>query len=183
MYRVLFRRRVGVPGARAILNDRAGATAALRSRQRVAESGSACRYAATSLEMAPLALWRPWARCLSPHWAVHEPTAGPSGWNARRPPRALSLGTHRHPLLSVAESVARGVCRLVRATSGSNVQYLGSTILLVALVLFVYGFFVETPLATIERPMTREVIVWSLVGVILHAAAGLRSGARNNATI
>ena len=99
-------------------------------------------------------------------------------------PRALYRSGHIYILFSALLNLLLGV---YVAWSGQRVarmfQYLGSTILLVALVLFVYGFFVETPLATIERPMTREAIVWSLVGVILHAAAGLRSGARDNATI
>jgi hypothetical protein len=38
---------------------------------------------------------------------------------------------------------------------------------------FVYRFAVETPLALIDRPMTREGIVWSLGGVLLHGSAAL----------
>lgn len=64
-------------------------------------------------------------------------------------------------------------------------QYAGSALLVGGLGLFVYGFFAETPLSLVERPMTREAIVWSLGGVLLHGAriAGCTLQARANGVV
>lgn len=89
-------------------------------------------------------------------------------------PRALYRSSHIYILFS-------GLLNLVLGTyvtpSGSPVgrlvQYLGSALLLAPAGLFLYGFFVETPLALIERPMIRRGIYWSLYGALLHGVAGL----------
>jgi hypothetical protein len=46
-----------------------------------------------------------------------------------------------------------------------------SIALTTALGLFVYGFWVETPLAQVERPMTRAAIELALAGTLLHCVA------------
>lgn len=66
-----------------------------------------------------------------------------------------------------------GILVLLAFLAGRLLQYLGSALLLAAAGLFLYGFFIETPLAVIERPMIRRGIYWSLYGALLHETAGV----------
>ena len=91
-------------------------------------------------------------------------------------PRALYRSGHIYILFAALLNLLLGVyVRPSDQRRGRIVQNLGSTLLLGALMLFLYGFFVETPQGSIERPRTREAIYWSLGGVLLHAAAGRRT--------
>lgn len=89
-------------------------------------------------------------------------------------PRALYRSSHIYILFSALLHLVLGAY-LVRSPSlaGRLLQYLGSGLLLAAAGLFLYGFFIETPLAMIERPMIRRGIYWSLYGVLLHGTAGV----------
>ena len=58
--------------------------------------------------------------------------------------------------------------RLARA-----LQLLGSVLLVAAPVLLLYGFIVETPLAAVERPVSRDGIYCALAGVLAHGLAVL----------
>jgi hypothetical protein len=87
-------------------------------------------------------------------------------------PRALYRSGHIYILFSALLNLLLGAYLTASTTKGGRaVQYVGSAMLLGALAFFLYGFAVETPLAVIERPMVRKGIVWSLAGVIAHAAA------------
>lgn len=61
--------------------------------------------------------------------------------------------------------------QLKRPTVVTVMQVAGSVLLFAALALFLYGFFVETPLGAVERPMTRTGTEFCLYGVGLHALA------------
>lgn len=89
-------------------------------------------------------------------------------------PRALYRSSHIYILFSALLNLVLGAY-LVRSPflAGRLLQYLGSALLLAAAGLFLYGFFIETPLAMIERPMIRRGIYWSLYGVLLHGTAGV----------
>lgn len=75
-------------------------------------------------------------------------------------PRALYRSGHIYILFSASLNLLLGVyvMRFPGRTS-RWLQYAGSALLVGGLGLFVYGFFAETPLALVERPMTREAIV------------------------
>lgn len=87
-------------------------------------------------------------------------------------PRALYRSGHIYILFSALLNLLLGLY-IVTSTARTSrwIQYVGSALLIGALGLFVYGFVVETPLALVERPMTREAIVWSLGGVLFHGVA------------
>ena len=89
-------------------------------------------------------------------------------------PRSLYRSSHIYILFSALLNLVLGTY-VVRAPvfAARLVQYAGSALLLATAGLFLYGFFVETPLATIERPAVRTGIYWSLYGVLLHGAAAL----------
>lgn len=56
---------------------------------------------------------------------------------------------------------------------GRGVQYVASAALTAALGMFVYGFWIETPLAQIDRPLTRVAIDLALAGTLLHCIAAV----------
>lgn len=94
-------------------------------------------------------------------------------------PRSLYRSGHIYILYASLLNVLLGVYLIPAVARIARVlQYLGSLLLLATPVLFLYGFFVETPKALVERPMIREGIVWSLGGVLLHLIAGLASRTR-----
>jgi hypothetical protein len=98
-------------------------------------------------------------------------------------PRALYRSGHIYILFSALLNVVLGAYGVASPQHGVRLlQYLGSALLVTAPVLFVYGFFVETPLGRIERPLTREAIYLSLAGVLVHAAAGVRAHAAARAS-
>jgi hypothetical protein len=89
-------------------------------------------------------------------------------------PRALYRSGHIYILLCSLMHFLLGAYVTPRdSTLGRAAQYLASTALTTALALFVYGFWVETPLAQIERPMTRAAIELALVGTLLHSVAAV----------
>jgi hypothetical protein len=95
-------------------------------------------------------------------------------------PRALWRSGHIYILFAALLNVVLGLY-LARSPSkvGRAIQSMGSVLLLASLGLFLYGFFVETPLALIARPMTRNGIFAAFGGVLLHAVGGmLRAGGR-----
>jgi hypothetical protein len=95
-------------------------------------------------------------------------------------PRALYRSAHIYILFSALLNLLLGIYVVTSYRRGVRIlQYLGSTLLLIAPLLFTYGFFVETPLGTVERAMTREAIYLSLGGVLVHAVAVLLD-LRNN---
>jgi hypothetical protein len=92
-------------------------------------------------------------------------------------PRALYRSGHIYILFSALLHVLIGVYFIrSRSLPGRLVQTAGSALLFVSLGLFLYGFFVETPIGAIERPMIRNAIVWSLAGVLLHGIGSLAGG-------
>ena len=94
-------------------------------------------------------------------------------------PRALYRSGHIYILFSALLHALIGVYFLpARSLPGRLVQMAGSALLFASLGLFLYGFFVETPIGAIERPMIRNAIVWSLAGVLLHGIGGLLPGSR-----
>ena len=96
-------------------------------------------------------------------------------------PRALYRSGHIYILFSALLNLLLGVYVVASAPRMTRaLQYAGSALLVGGLALLVYGFIVETPLAVVERPMTREGIMWSLGGVLLHGIAALAAarGAR-----
>jgi len=89
-------------------------------------------------------------------------------------PRALYRSGHIYILFSALLNLVLGVYVVTSAGRTSRwLQYVGSALLVGGLGLFVYGFFAETPLALVERPVTREAIVWSLGGVLFHGTSML----------
>ncbi|HSJ32551.1 MAG TPA: hypothetical protein VK933_14015 [Longimicrobiales bacterium] len=88
-------------------------------------------------------------------------------------PRALYRSAHIYILFSALLNVTLGgYVRVVRSRPGVILQLAGSFLMVGALALFAYGFFRETPLGDVERPMVRMGIVWSFWGALLHAIAG-----------
>lgn len=88
-------------------------------------------------------------------------------------PRILYRSAHIYILFAALLNGALGAyIRPLRSKVGFIVQLAGSLFLVAALGLFVYGFFVETPLGTVERPMIRLGIGFSFWGVALHVIAG-----------
>jgi hypothetical protein len=89
-------------------------------------------------------------------------------------PRALYRSAHIYILFAALLHLVLGT---YVASAGPRlprfVQYLGSVLLVGALACFVHGFYIETPAASVERPVTRTGIELSLAGVLLHVAAGL----------
>ena len=86
--------------------------------------------------------------------------------------RALYRSAHIYILFSALLNLALGAyLGLARSRPGVIVQTCASALVVVALALFAYGFFMETPAGTIERPMIRLGIVLSFWGVVLHGIA------------
>ena len=93
-------------------------------------------------------------------------------------PRALYRSAHIYLLLC---SLIHGGLGLYLTPSRQRIarglQWVGSLLLVVALGGFVYSFFVETPLAEIERPWIRTSIYFCLAGILTHGVArGLPEG-------
>ena len=88
--------------------------------------------------------------------------------------RALYRSGHIYLLFTALLNLALGIY-LTRSPSllGRLAQYVGSAFLLAALYLFVQGFYVETPLAEIERPKIRTAIYFSLNGIGWHGVGAL----------
>lgn len=84
-------------------------------------------------------------------------------------PRALYRSSHIYILLCALLHFALGLY-LNRSSwlPGRVLQILGSLLLVASFAGFVYGFYVETPLAEVERPMIRNSIYASLAGVLVH---------------
>lgn len=84
-------------------------------------------------------------------------------------PRALYRSGHIYILLISLMHLLLGSYTAPRSGAlGRGAQYLASFALTAALALFVYGFWVETPLGQVERPMTRIAIELALAGTLLH---------------
>ena len=86
-------------------------------------------------------------------------------------PRALYRSAHIYLLHSALLHLALGLY-LDRSPTlpGRLTQLLGSGLLFAAIAGFLFGFYVETPPAEIERPIVRLSIYWSLAGVLVHGA-------------
>lgn len=85
-------------------------------------------------------------------------------------PRALYRSGHIYMLFSALLHLSLGTYVTPRAPGmGRILQYLGSLLLVAALVLFISGFIGETPLGAIDRPMTRTGIELSFAGTLFHA--------------
>lgn len=90
-------------------------------------------------------------------------------------PRVLYRSGHIYLLFSALLNLMLGsYVRLCRGTWARGFQYAGSLLLLGSVIMFLYGFVIETPLGLVERPVTREAIYLCLVGVIVHAIASFR---------
>lgn len=95
-------------------------------------------------------------------------------------PRALYRSGHIYILLTSLMHLLLGAYVAPRRGAwGRRTQYLASAALTVALGLFIYGFWVETPLAQIERPMTRLAIELALAGTLLHCVVAAVSPAHD----
>lgn len=93
--------------------------------------------------------------------------------------RALYRSVHIYILLlALLHLVLGAYANAAAARIGQWIQALGSVALVMALALFVYGFYHETPLGQVERPMVRLGIELSLAGGLLHAIAGYADRAR-----
>lgn len=89
-------------------------------------------------------------------------------------PRALYRSGHIYILLCSLMHLLLGAYAVPREHGvGRGAQYLASAALTASLALFVYGFWVETPLAQVERPMTRAAIELALGGALLHSIAAV----------
>lgn len=88
-------------------------------------------------------------------------------------PRALYRSGHIYLLYAALLNLAIGTYLTeARSPSRRNLQWVGSGLLLVSPVLFLYGFVVETPLGLIERTWTQWSIFASTAGVVVHALCG-----------
>ncbi|HUG27893.1 MAG TPA: hypothetical protein VMK53_06310 [Gemmatimonadales bacterium] len=99
-------------------------------------------------------------------------------------PRVLYRSGHIYLLFSALLNLLLGsYVRLCRGMWGRGFQYAGSLLLLGSVIMFLYGFAIETPPGLVERPVTREAIYLCLVGVIVHAIASfsVRAGADDSA--
>ncbi|CAN5868412.1 hypothetical protein BH23GEM9_BH23GEM9_29590 [soil metagenome] len=89
-------------------------------------------------------------------------------------PRALYRSGHIYILMCSLMHLLLGAYATPRNSRlGRGVQYLGSAALTAALGMFVYGFWMETPLAQIDRPLTRVAIELALAGTLLHCGAAV----------
>lgn len=87
-------------------------------------------------------------------------------------PRALYRSAHIYLLFSALINVVLGSYVVLGSRTWLRwLQYAASTLLLISIAMFLYGFIVETPLAQVERPVIREGIYLSFAGVLIHAAA------------
>lgn len=92
--------------------------------------------------------------------------------------RALYRSAHIYLLFSALLNMVLGSYLVLRrSTWGKGLQYVGSLFLLGSVVMFLYGFVIETPLGQIERPVIREAIYFSLAGVLIHAIANFTARA------
>lgn len=84
-------------------------------------------------------------------------------------PRALYRSAHIYILLCSLLHFVLGLY-LQRSSwlPGRLLQWLGSTLLFAALAGFLFGFYIETPAAEIERPVIRLSIYWCLAGGLVH---------------
>jgi hypothetical protein len=99
-------------------------------------------------------------------------------------PRVLYRSAHIYLLFSALLNLVLGSYLVLRrGTWGKVFQYAGSLLLLGSVVMFLYGFVIETPPGQIERPVIREAIYLCLAGVLIHAMANFtaRSTARDSA--
>lgn len=89
-------------------------------------------------------------------------------------PRALYRSAHIYLLFIALIHLSLGFYfKPSRSFLGRIVQYVGSAFLFGALWLFVTGFYIETPLANIERPSVRQGIYFALNGLLFHGIATL----------
>lgn len=89
-------------------------------------------------------------------------------------PRALYRSGHIYLLFTALLHLTLGAyLRPSGSFVGRMSQWVGSIFLFSALWLFISGFYVETPLALVERPSIRKAIVFSLNGVAFHAAGAV----------
>lgn len=87
-------------------------------------------------------------------------------------PRALYRSGHIYILLTALMHLLLGSYAAPRRGAlGRGAQYLASAALSISLGLFVYGFWIETPLGLVERPVTRAAIELALAGTLLHCVA------------
>jgi hypothetical protein len=85
-------------------------------------------------------------------------------------PRALYRSGHIYLLYAGLLNLAIGTyLTAARSQMRRNLQGVGSGLLLVTPVLFLYGFAMETPLGMLERTWTQWSIFASTAGIILHA--------------
>lgn len=99
-------------------------------------------------------------------------------------PRALYRSAHIYLLFSALLNIVLGSYLVLRRSAwGKGFQYAGSLFLLGSVVMFLYGFVIETPLGQIERPVIREGIYFCLAGVLIHAMTSFtaRAAARDPA--
>lgn len=91
-------------------------------------------------------------------------------------PRALYRSGHIYLLFAALLNLTLGAYVVdARSPARRNMQLAGSALLLASPVLFLYGFMVETPLASIDRPWTFWSIIAAAVGVVLHVCASGRA--------
>jgi hypothetical protein len=96
-------------------------------------------------------------------------------------PRVLYRSGHIYILLCSLMHLLLGAYVTPRESApGRGAQYVSTAALAAALALFVYGFWIETPQAQIERPMTRAALELSLAGTLLHCLAALLFPAVNS---
>lgn len=96
-------------------------------------------------------------------------------------PRALYRSGHIYLLFAALLNLTIGAYVVeARSRARRNMQLAGSALLLASPVLFLYGFMVETPLASIDRPWTYWSIIAAAVGVVLHVCASGRAAAQDD---
>jgi hypothetical protein len=97
-------------------------------------------------------------------------------------PRALYRSGHIYILFAALLNLLLGAYLVPSTTRGARLaQYVSSALIMTSLILFVYGFAIETPLGLVERPMVRKGIYLCLAGVLVSAGAKLLPGAQTDA--
>lgn len=95
-------------------------------------------------------------------------------------PRALYRSGHIYLLYAALLNLAVGTyVTEARHRTRRTLQWVGSCLLLVSPILFLYGFAMETPLGLVDRTWTEWGIIGSTVGVVLHAMWGRGEAGRN----
>lgn len=90
-------------------------------------------------------------------------------------PRALYRSGHIYLLFGALLNLAAGThVAAARSPWQRNVQWLGSSLLLLSPAVFLYGFAAETPLGAVERTWTQLGIFSATAGVVLHVLGGWR---------